>query len=108
MRPVSETRPTLYLPSGNIRFFTNSVKVQLRSVRQLPVYIIIFDLSFMNAVIFGVDLSSMNANFFQSGNRCKTIHSHNKLWAVQSVIISIHTEESLSQELLQSKMQKTL
>jgi hypothetical protein len=59
------------------------VKVQLRSVRQLPVYIIIFDLSFMNAVIFGVDLSSMNANFFQSGNRCKTIHSHNKLWAVQ-------------------------
>ena len=45
--------------------------------------IIIFNLSFMNAVIFGVDLSSMNANFFQSGNRCKTIHSHNKLWAVQ-------------------------
>ena len=45
----------------------------------LPYNIIIFDLSFMNAVIFGVDLSSMNANFF----RCKTIHSHNKLWAVQ-------------------------
>ena len=50
---------------------------------RLPYNIIIFDLSFMNAVIFGVDLSSMNANFFQSGNRCKTIHSHNKLWAVQ-------------------------
>ena len=49
---------------------------------RLPYNIIIFDLSFMNAVIFGVDLSSMNANFFQSGNRCKTIHSHNKLWAV--------------------------
>ena len=50
---------------------------------RLPYNIIIFDLSFMNAVVFGVDLSSMNANFFQSGNRCKTIHSHNKLWAVQ-------------------------
>ena len=53
---------------------------------RLPYNIIIFDLSFMNAVIFGVDLSSMNANFFQSGNRCKTIHSHNKLWAVQSQV----------------------
>ena len=52
---------------------------------RLPYNIIIFDLSFMNAVIFGVDLSSMNANFSQSGNRCKTIHSHNKLWAVQTL-----------------------
>ena len=36
-------------------------------------------------IIFGDDLS----NFFQSGNRCKTIHSHNKLSGCAIIVISL-------------------